>query len=390
MKLSGFPFRGPRTPARRMHLGVPQPRHVPIYDPSVTLVAGGASSSLTAHTAWIVSRGSAIMELSGGYSLTTTATKNALNGVVADLPALLCTASTGAQSALTLPAPALVATGTVTVVGRVDVPLPALTLVANGKAGGISTAYLQHGGAYSVEARTGARAVVALEPNGYALASSGTTGGIASAALSIAGAYVVSAGGNQEAIASADMVLPSLQAAPSGQAWLVGPSLTMHAVAQQVIAVAYEAYAINLATGAVTHYTNYPFDNILRFGNKFYGVSSAGLFEIGGDLDLAVPIAARIKTFQTTFGSQNKKRLPAVYSSGRSDGGVTIGVTADEGTTYEYTSDWGEVPGNTNHRTVPGKGINGVYYSLEVKNVAGGSLELDTISVEVAHTTRAI
>lgn len=391
MKFSGSPFSGPCTPERRKHLGVPQPRHVPIYDPSVTLVADGISSNLTAHTAWIVSRASAVLALeSGGYDLTATVTRNAQDGVVSDLPALLCTASTGAQSAKSLPTLALVASGSVTVVGRVDAVLPALELVANGKAGGVSTAYLQHGGAYSVEARTGASVVAALAPDGYALTSSGKTGGIASASLSIAGAYVISSHGVQEAIASAEMVLPSLQPAPSGQAWLVGPSLTMHAVAQQVIAVTYEAYAINLTTGAVTHYTNYPFDNILRFGDKFYGVSSAGLFEIGGALDLTLPINAHLKTFQTTFGSQNMKRLPVVYTSGRSDGGVMIGVTADEGTTYEYTSDWGEVPGNTNHRTTPGKGIKGVYYSLDVKNDNGGSLELDAIRVEVAHTQRAV
>lgn len=330
------------------------------------------------------------LTLSGSYSVLASGTDSILSGANASLPALTLEAYSGATLQAAIPALTASISGTVTAVGRVDAALPALTLVANGKTGGVSTAYLQHGGAYSVDANTGAQLVAGLAPNGYALTSSGKTGGIAEVDATLTGMYSLEAGIVAEAYARVDATLPSLQTAPSGQAWLVGPRMSLHAVGTEVVAATYEAYAINLTTGAVTHYTNYPFDNILRFGDKFYGASSSGLFEIGGSLDLTLPIEAHVKTFQTTLGSMNKKRIPTVYSSGRSDGGVTIGVTADEGTTYEYTSDWGEVPGNTNHRTVPGKGINGVYYSLDVKNVNGGSLELDTISVEVAHTTRAI
>jgi hypothetical protein len=164
----------------------------------------------------------------------------------------------------------------------------------------------------------------------------------------------------------------------------------MHASGGEVVSVTYEAYAINLTTGAVSHYTNYPFDNMLRFGSSYYGIGATGIYLLGGDLDLAVPIDAHIKTFATKLGIQNQKRVPYVYSSGRSDGGVIVGVTADEGETYEYESDWGEVAGSTNHRIVVGKGVKGVYYSFDVKNVNGGSLELDEISVHVAPTQRAV
>ena len=140
----------------------------------------------------------------------------------------------------------------------------------------------------------------------------------------------------------------------------------------------------------VTHYTNYPFDNILRFGNKFYGVASTGLFEIGGALDVTTPIDAHIKTFATKLGSGQMKRVPYVYSSGRSDGGIRVGITPDEGDTYEYESDWGEIPGSTNHRTQIGKGVRGVYYSFDISNIDGSSLELDSITAEPAVSQRGI
>ena len=77
-------------------------------------------------------------------------------------------------------------------------------------------------------------------------------------------------------------------------------------------------------------------------------------------------------------------------SSGRSDGGIRVGITPDEGDTYEYESDWGEIPGSTNHRTQIGKGVRGVYYSFDISNIDGSSLELDSITAEPAVSQRGI
>lgn len=328
-------------------------------------------------------------DLPGGYVVVANGYPVVANGVTGTLPGLTMAAFSGATAHPTLPALTLTATGTVTIVGRVDAVLPMPTLVANGMVGGASAAYLQHGGRYEVAANTGAQAV--LEHGGrYTTSVSGLTGGLATAELATVGRYDVNASGTAESYAVADMVLPALQTAPSGQAWLVAPSLTMHASGSEVVAVTYEAYAINLTTGAVTHYTNYPFDNILRFGDRYYGIASSGVYLLGGALDGLDQIDAHIKTFQTTFGTTAQKRLSYVYASGRSEQGVVVGVTADEGDTYEYESDWGEVPGNTNHRTTVGKGIRGVYYALDVKNVAGGSLELDELKALVTPTMRRV
>jgi hypothetical protein len=308
------------------------------------------------------------------------------NGADISLPSLTGVSYGGAQADVILPSLRVVATGTVNPVLRADVGLPSLIVLASGTTGAVmkvdALLPMLLGTAYS-----GTIADVLL-PALLATAS-GTVGNIMVADVLLP-ALTAHVGASSINYMVADVLLPALQAAPSGFAWLTLPALTGYAVGRETIAVTYESYAINLTTGAVTHYTNYPFDNILRFGSKFYGINSTGVWELTGDLDLTAPIDAHIKTFQTDFGTKNMKRLPYVYLSGRSDGGVTIGVTADEGTTYSYPSQWGEAPGNTNHRVVPGKGLRGVYFGLDVSNVAGGSLQLDSISAPVAPTTRAI
>lgn len=341
-----------------------------------------------AGAAWPID-GYLIANLPGGYRVVSSGYQGSPSGLNARLPQLTLSAFTGGSVQRSLPMLSLSASGTVTVVGRVDSTLPVLTLVANGKAGGVSAVYLQHGGRYEVASHTGAHTRLA-HAGRYSVSAAGLVGGIGSAYLSVGGRYTLRASTSSASYAVADMELPALQPAPQGQAWLVGPSLTMHASGGEVVAVTYEAYAINLTTGAVTHYTNYPFDNILRFGSHYYGVAPGGMYRLGGALDIDVQIDARVKTFQTSLGTKNQKRVPYVYASGRSDQGVTIGVTADEGTTYEYESAWGEVAGTANHRVKAGNGIRGTYYSLDVKNTDGGSLELDELSVHVIPTTRAV
>lgn len=318
-----------------------------------------------------------------GASVMTMGTPNAAIGV---LPALVGQAFTGAVVNVTLPALTGLSTMDGMVVMRVGVTLPALTGTASCTAGGLVAAAgtlpsltgLAYGGAVA------SGTLPSLTGSGV-----GVTGGTV-AAVGTLPSLTGTASMSQGAVLRAYGTLPALTSAPSGTAYLTLPSLVGHAVMNQVVAVTYEAYAINLTTGAVTHYTNYPFDNILRFGNRHYGVASGGIYELSGSLDLTVPIDAHIKTFETNFGDRNFKRIPYIYAAGRSDGGVTIGIAADEGSTHSYDSQWGEAAGNTNHRSVVGRGLRGVYYSLEVSNINGGSLELDALVVPVMPTTRGV
>lgn len=337
----------------------------------------------------IVGYSRASLTLGSSCSLYARGGEDPLSTAELTFPALSGVAYGGATATNALPALTLTASGTVQATGRVNATLPMLTLSASGNVGGLGAANLSLVESYALSARTGAQMRGGLT-GAYSVNGTGNTGAIGQARLTLLNAYVLTARATGEGHGRAEMTLPALGKAPGGSAWLVGPHLSLQAVAHEVVAVSYEAYAINLTTGAVTHYTNYPFDTILRFGQDFFGVASTGLYRIGGSLDVNQAIDAHVKTFQTKFGSTKMKRVPYVYSSGRSDGGVRVGVTADEGTTYDYESQWGEVTGATNHRTKVGNGLRGMYYSFDISNIDGSSLELDSLDVVVAQSERAI
>lgn len=330
-----------------------------------------------------------IADLPGGYEVVSNVTARDRQGVDQTLPAIQVTGYSGAHLVASLPKVSLHATGTVDSVGRVTASLPHLQIWSTGIAGGASAAMLTLFGEYSTAAYTGAQ--VWLQTDGrYGVSSAGKTGGIAAAQLTHSTGYAVTSRVTAEAYARADMLLPALTTAPSGQAWLVGPALSAYAVAGEVVEVTYEAYAINLSTGAVTHYTNYPFDNILRFGNEFYGVAATGLYYIGGATDLGAEITCQLRTFPTDFKGKNLKRVAYSYLTGRADQGVVVGVTPDEGLTHNYESSFGEDTQLRNHRSTLGKGLRGVYYDFSISNVGGGQLEVDELSIQVVETQRAV
>lgn len=337
-------------------------------------------------------RTTAELVFAGAYVTEATVTGVPLDGAALTLAgAYAVSAYTGSLAEITSPSLTLTASGTVPNLARAELTATTPYVVtSSASVSGSSSAVLSLQSAYDVSAYTGAQTTLEIQPFGYVTTASVMTGSAIVAELVAPSPYILTTSATPEGVASAVLTGPALQATPYNSAWLTLPSLTMYATVSEVVTVTYEAYAINLSTGVVTHYTNYPFDDVLRFGNKYYGVAPTGLFEIGGSLDITTAIDAHVKTFSTKLGSSKMKRVPYVYSSGRSDGGVLVGVTADEGETYSYESDWGEVPGSTNHRTVVGKGIRGVYYALDIQNIGGSSLELDGVKVDTELTERAI
>ena len=305
------------------------------------------------------------------------------------LPAATLSARFGAQGSLTGPSATLAVGMTIPVVGRGSMTLPATRLWANGTAGGTASAFLTTTGGFFVSGQTGAQGQMTL-PTAYPISASGMGGGLATGKMALPRRYSLLASGTVRAKVEWALSAPSLQLAPTGHAWLVAPSLQLFAEGGQVVAAEHEAYAINLTTGAVTRYTNYPFDNVLRFGNRFFGIKADGVFELAGDTDLGEPISAKIKTFQTDFGSTNYKHVAWVYLTGRMPDGAIVSVQADEADVYPYTAPETRLSGTQTTRAKVGRGIKGTYYSFTIENVNGGAFEMDHADVIIDNTTRAI
>jgi hypothetical protein len=163
------------------------------------------------------------------------------------------------------------------------------------------------------------------------------------------------------------------------------------------IVITYEAYAVNLkhraapgveAIDEVTRYTNFPFNQIVRHQERYYGVADNGLYLLGGDLDVATPIPWAFKTAMTDDKAEEKKTVRALRFSGRVGPAATVTLFSGESgnEAYTYTTPRDATP--QNHREKLGRGIKGRYYAI---GVAGdGALELDGLEPEVDTLTRKL
>jgi len=293
-------------------------------------------------------------------------------------------AAGGAQGEMTLPLPTFSAHGFVNIAGVLVASLPTPTLSAHGLVNQSGVAALALTEPYVLVGKGGAigRGTLPLAT----LSAHGLTGATSSFA-GVAPSPTLTASGTQGNVGSLDAVLPALRVGSSGVIRATFPCFTLYAVGSSGAAVTYEAYSVSLLEDdqtAVTHYTDYPFDRIVRFGSKYYGVATDGLFELTGDLFDDVPIVAVIRTGETDFKAREVKRPVSMYVAGRVGGDFSVAVTPAEIKDYTYTYHPVVKTGARNYRVMFGKGIRARYLSYVFSNTQGEDFDIDELTPEVA------
>lgn len=135
---------------------------------------------------------------------------------------------------------------------------------------------------------------------------------------------------------------------------------------------------MNTLTGAVSEYTGFGFQCI----TPTHAGSATGLFALGGNVDIALPIISSVVTGKQMFGESLKKIAQAVYFAIKGSGVSTMTVTG-EVVSYPYPF---PVRANGESRSVPGKGIRENYLAFGYSNTDGADFQLDRMEVLVAES----
>lgn len=314
--------------------------------------------------------------------------KNAFQGVSKEGS---LTAHAGGFAQLTAGDPQLLATGVGMVVGRARLRASAGVLTASGQTGGVGKARLVATGSGSVTGYSGA--VLSVRIGGQSkIVASGTAGSVGQAIMRLPLCRLV-ASGHTEDYGSAVLVGPALRPVSSGQARLINPSYKLVAYGTAVVAVSYEAYAVNLkhaadVPDAVTHYTNYPFTQIVRYQNSYYGVAADGLYLLEGTADAGVAIPFAVKTAISDFGVFENKTVSAAYFAGHIGKSMAVTLYAGDSSqeSYAFTTPRGQAV--QNHRQKFGRGVKNRYYALGV--TGNDVMVLDSIELDIQKLTRRI
>ena len=381
--------------------------------------------------------------LSGAFRLTAIATQRAPSALKGALKpeAMRLRSFTGASGRMVSPPAQLAMTGAIEVLGHAQLVCPPMRLLASGVQQTSGSMQASLGGAVQLKAFGGA-SLEASAPRMRLAASASTMAagtlraklkasrfrakGFAGAVLTqrLSGRFTLQASG--ERVPTGEMraslptcrLLASASAASFGQARLrmpacrlkgtpnaarlaiAGVKLRAAGYAAALDAALREAWAMNLqgadeAAGTppaheVTHYTRYPFNQLVSFNGVNYGASDTGLFRLDGDTDAGLPIAWSFQTCATDFKSPQLKSLPEVFMSGKLGSGATVDVLVGEMAdhTYQYTNVRGTP--SQNHRFKFGRGMRSRLYALGVAGPDGDDFSLDGIEFAVTELSRKI
>jgi hypothetical protein len=315
-----------------------------------------------------------------------------LAGFNGGLPQFSFVSYTGAVAKTRLPAPMLSASGVSVNVGKSVLEISAGTLLASGYGGGLATSYPTLAGHYGLLSYTGARAMMAMPA--YSSTSGGASGGVGAFKGKLLFSAVASGGTLNTGSVVAGM--PMLRAVPSGVVRISGAAFGMYSHGRLIAPVTYSGYSFNLLSKVdknpqnqydpqipeATHFTNFAFSQIVRFGEDYYGAKEDGLYKLGGDTDEGAPIPWAFRLSVNDNGGSNLKRIKSVYIAGRlhSQAQVTLVVGEKEDLTYTYVTPR-DASAQT-YRVKFGQGVRTRYYSVEIADTAGGNISIDSVELE--------
>jgi hypothetical protein len=186
-------------------------------------------------------------------------------------------------------------------------------------------------------------------------------------------------------------VLPKLMGVPSGRGKGLLPMLTLVALGHWDSTVAYEAYSFTFLKGdpqaapalAPTHYTNYPFDFIVRWQGHYYGIGQDGIYLLEGSTFDDEPIVAAVKTHISAWGHPTRKRARAIYLTGTVGDDMAFVTSSDEIATASVSYDGEPVkPGARPHRYKLARGLRGTYLAFQFSNTRGLAFRVSKIAPE--------
>lgn len=138
---------------------------------------------------------------------------------------------------------------------------------------------------------------------------------------------------------------------------------------------------MNTGTLAVTQYVNFNYNSYTKFNGQYIALNKTGIYELGGNDDDGTNIIASFKTGTIDTYGEHINRLRDAYVSFRSDGDILLKTVGDE--INERTYAINNSTANTIHerRIKFQRGIKDRYFSFELSNDSGSSMDVDKLKV---------
>ena len=132
---------------------------------------------------------------------------------------------------------------------------------------------------------------------------------------------------------------------------------------------------------AITQYCDYNFNSFCKIGDKHYGATDDGIFELVGDTDNGEDIDAWFELPMSDFGISNVKRLRRIYIGYEATGDLIIKVKDNEDNERSYPLDNIALDKQIGGEVTIERDQLGRYWGLRIDNVRGAYFAVDSIEV---------
>ena len=140
---------------------------------------------------------------------------------------------------------------------------------------------------------------------------------------------------------------------------------------------------LHLLGEQLSQYANYNFNSMCRFGDKYLGANTSGIFELdSGNTDAGTAIEAFFELVTTDMGIDQQKRIRSAYLGCETDGNLMLTVKDDEGNERHYTVKPNHI-GNLQQtsKVSIGRDGKGRYWMFRIDNVQGCDFGINSITV---------
>lgn len=141
------------------------------------------------------------------------------------------------------------------------------------------------------------------------------------------------------------------------------------------------ALAVNLSNTAISQYCGFNFNSFCKIGEKYFGASDTGIYDLTGDDDAGVFINAFFELVLSDFGISNIKRIRSAYVGGESDGELTLTLKDDENNSRSYALNLTSGNVQSSGKVKVGRDGQGRYYQVRIDNISGCYFAIDDIEV---------
>jgi hypothetical protein len=305
--------------------------------------------------------------------------------VNAKVPSASLAAWFGVRLDKTVPSARLQAVGIVPNTLRLGSDLPRVTLAAN----------ILNGRSFSLQSNVPPVSLSAW--SGWQLKSS-VPAASAVGMVVVGGAYRVNAtvpmaSVSSSAVAENVLRLTAMVPAAMRSGWVAVnktvPAARMIGSIMPVVAITRLAYSFTLANSAMTRYPSYPFIQVIRIGNAYYGIAEDGLYELGGTTDNGTAIPWSFETCMSDFGMAEKKTVVSAYLGGYVPQSMAYTIKAGDlptGTNAHTTTATAVL---RNHRQKFGIGRKSRFFAFGL-SATQGRVAIESIEFEMASMSRRV